>query len=111
MTKKEQRRREWMTRIADYKASGLTMTAWCTANHVTLEQLKYWTRTLKKIAAATDTASGSPRFIPVSVSESASSRMSASPLVVQIGHASISLQSGFNPKLLREVVKALSETC
>jgi len=110
MTKKEQRQREWMTRIADYKASGLTMAAWSTANHVTLEQLKYWTRKLKKITV-NDTASTSPRFIPVSVTESVSPRIPPSSLVVQIGHASISLQSGFDPQLLREAVKALSETC
>ncbi len=108
MTKKDQRRREWMTRIADYKASGLTMAAWCTANLVTLEQLKYWTRKLK---ASIDTASEAPRFIPVSVAESVSPRISTSSLVVHIGHASISLQRGFDPRLLREAVEALSETC
>jgi hypothetical protein len=109
MTKKDQRQREWMTRIADYKASGLTMLAWCTANHVTLEQLKYWTRKLKKIAS-NDAAPPSARFIPVSVAESVSPRISAS-LVVHVGHASIALQKGFDPQLLREAVEALSETC
>ncbi|MDQ0057840.1 IS66 family insertion sequence element accessory protein TnpA, partial [Paenibacillus harenae] len=29
MNAKEQRRQDWHTRIADYRASGLTMKAWC----------------------------------------------------------------------------------
>lgn len=111
MTKKEQRQREWMTRVADYRASGLTMAAWSAANHVTLEQLKYWTRKLKKIASL-DSFATTPRFIPVSVAEPVSPRKSASSLVVQIGQASITLQSGFDPQLLREVAKVLcEETC
>lgn len=109
MTKKDQRQREWMTRIADYKASGLTMAAWCIANHVTLEQLKYWMRNLKKIASI-DAVSPTARFIPVSVAESVPPHNSAS-LVVHVGHASITLQKGFDPQLLREAVEALSETC
>lgn len=32
--------------IEAYKASGLTMVTWCSANQVNLEQLKYWTRKL-----------------------------------------------------------------
>ncbi|CAM4430565.1 IS66 family insertion sequence element accessory protein TnpB [Paenibacillus alkaliterrae] len=109
MTKKDQRQREWMIRIADYKASGLTMAAWCTANHVTLEQLKYWTRKLKKVASR-DASPETVRFIPVSVAESVLPRISTS-LVVHVGHASITLQKGFDPQLLREAVEALSETC
>lgn len=52
MTTREQRRREWVTRIADYRSSGLTMTAWCTANHFSKEQLKYWLRKTKEDSAS-----------------------------------------------------------
>lgn len=110
MMKKEQRQREWTTRIADYKASGLTMAAWSTANSVTLEQLKYWVRKLKNITIV-DAASQVPRFIPVSVAGPVTPLQTASSLVVQVGHASITLQRGFDPQLLREVTKALSELC
>ncbi|WP_397344732.1 MULTISPECIES: IS66 family insertion sequence element accessory protein TnpA [Paenibacillus] len=41
MNAKEQRRQDWHTRIAAYRASGLTMKAWCSANHCSVEQLKY----------------------------------------------------------------------
>jgi hypothetical protein len=39
MTTKEQRRQEWIARIADYKTSGLTMSSWCAAQHVTKTHL------------------------------------------------------------------------
>ncbi|CAM4245448.1 IS66 family insertion sequence element accessory protein TnpB [Paenibacillus alkaliterrae] len=96
MTKKDQRQLEWSTRIADYKASGLTMTAWCTANQVALEQFKYWKRKLKPIAS--DMVSPTASFIPISVAESVPPH-SASSLVVHVGHASITLQKGFDPQL------------
>jgi hypothetical protein len=44
MTPNEQRRQEWSERIVNYRTSGLTMPAWCTANGHTLDQLKYWLR-------------------------------------------------------------------
>ncbi|UZP80945.1 hypothetical protein MF628_07440 [Paenibacillus polymyxa] len=34
MNAKEQRRQDWHTRIAAYRASGLTMKALCSANHL-----------------------------------------------------------------------------
>ena len=37
MNKKDLRQPEWTTRIVEYKASGLTMADWCSANGVTLE--------------------------------------------------------------------------
>lgn len=109
MTKKDQRQREWTVRIADYKASGLTMAAWSAANHVTLEQLKYWIRKLKKISPINKTSSTN-RFVPLSVSEPSSSFYTSS-LVVRVGRASIELQKGFDPQLLNEVVEALSSSC
>ncbi|WJQ81091.1 IS66 family insertion sequence element accessory protein TnpA [Brevibacillus brevis] len=42
MNAKEQRRQDWYVRIEAYRASGLTMKAWCTANQCSVEQLKYW---------------------------------------------------------------------
>ncbi|WP_438350435.1 IS66 family insertion sequence element accessory protein TnpA [Paenibacillus sp. FA6] len=42
MTKKEQKHQEWNMRIADYKANGLTMSAWCQANQLTKEIVPYF---------------------------------------------------------------------
>ena len=109
MTKKDQRHREWLSKVADYKASGLTMAAWCVANDVTLEQLKYWTRKLKKVAS-TESSPSSSRFIPLAVTESIPHSPSSS-LAVRVGPASITLHEGFNPQLLREAAAALRDLC
>jgi transposase-like protein len=100
MTNKERRQQEWMTRIADYRASGLTMAAWCHAHSFSIEQLKYWIRKMK-------TTSPSPRFVPLTTTTDEES--SVSSLIVHIGKARIELRAGFNPQLLREVVQALDD--
>jgi hypothetical protein len=108
MTKRAERQNEWTKRIAAYKASGLTMAAWCNANQVTLEQLKYWTRKLKNIASPDPVSTA--RFIPVTVTEPVAP-YAAALLVIHVGPASITLQKGFDPQLLREAVEALSPSC
>jgi hypothetical protein len=109
MSLKEQRQYEWEVRVSDFKASGLKMTHWCAANHVDLEQMKYWIRKFKN-AAISSTLSSAQTFIPLTAIDSAT-RTGTSSLVVQVGLASIELRSGFDPQLLREAVAALSRSC
>lgn len=106
MSPKEQRQYEWEVRISDFKVSGLKMTHWCAANHVDLEQMKYWIRKFKK-SSALSTISSSQTFVPLTAIEPAI-RTGSSSLIVQVGFASIELRSGFDPQLLREAVEALS---
>ncbi|MBU8763807.1 hypothetical protein KM868_09895 [Micrococcus luteus] len=103
MTNAEQRQYEWTERIRDYRASGLSMSAWCEAQGLTLHQLKYW---LRKIDSS-QPCSSSPSFIPVTVSP----RSSSSSLTLRIGPASLDVQTGFSPELLRQVVQALEALC
>lgn len=46
MSRKEQRRKEWIARVADFQASGQSMQSWSNQNHVSKDQLRYWLRTL-----------------------------------------------------------------
>ena len=41
MSTKEQLRQQWAERIAEFRTSGMTMAAWCSANHCSIDQLKY----------------------------------------------------------------------
>ncbi|CAM4245472.1 IS66 family insertion sequence element accessory protein TnpB [Paenibacillus alkaliterrae] len=109
LSPKEQRQREWEVRVSDFKSSGLKMTHWCSANHVSLEQMKYWTRKFKTISAIASIAP-SKSFIPLIAIEPAP-RTATSSLVVQVGFASIELHPGFDPQLLREAVEAISRSC
>ncbi|MBW4085838.1 IS66 family insertion sequence element accessory protein TnpB [Paenibacillus sp. S150] len=103
MTKAEQRQYEWTERIRDYRSSGLTMSVWCEAQGLTLHQLKYW---LRKIDSS-QPRSSTPSFIPVTVSP----RSSPPALTLRIGPASLDVQEGFSPELLRQVVQALEALC
>ncbi len=115
MTTKKARRHEWITLIENYKASGLTMAAWCAANQFTLHTLKYWLSKLKGISSSsysTTSKQSSPSvFVPLTVKESRISVSAPSLLVVRIGEASIELRSGFDPRLLQEVVQVLRSSC
>ncbi|WP_159888746.1 IS66 family insertion sequence element accessory protein TnpA [Paenibacillus puerhi] len=108
MSNKEQRRKEWSGRIAAYKASGRTMATWCAANGCTMDQLKYWLRKTKKNPLPAEAPVYSPRFVPLTV---IGQPEAPSSLVVRVGQASIELQSGFDPGLLRSIVLALETPC
>jgi hypothetical protein len=113
MNAREQLRQDWAARIADYKASGLTMAAWCTANQFTKDQLKYWLYKAKNVSSSVPTSSTPPppaRWLPLTVADQ-DAPPSASSLVVRVGQASIELRTGFDPRLLREVVQALAAPC
>lgn len=90
MTNREKRRQEWTVRIADYKASGLTMLAWCAANHCTMDQLKYW---LRKFRSVSSSASSNTRFVPLTVDDQPDAPRISPLLVVRIGQANIELRS------------------
>lgn len=106
MTAKEQLRQQWATRVAEYRVSGLTLKAWCAAQDCKVDQLKYWLYKTKKHASSASFASApAARFLPLSVVGKAES----APLVLCIGPAKIELHAGFDPELLREVVRALAE--
>jgi hypothetical protein len=114
MNAKEQRRQDWHTRIEAYRASGLTMKAWCYANHCSVEQLKYWLYKIKRVSSsATPDPKTSPvQFVPLATTVDPPGNVSPAPsLILHIGEASIELHSGFDPMLLREVIHALTSPC
>jgi hypothetical protein len=110
MDAKDQLRQLWAARIADYRASGLTMSAWCTANQCTIHQLKYWLYKAKNFMPSPSTDS-TLRWVPLAVADRQLKSAISSSLTICIGQARIELQSGFDPRLLREVVQALETPC
>ena len=106
MKKHEATRELWESRIPDYLASGLTMSAWCAANDCTRDQLKYWLNKAKNEATPlTKEANGG--FVPLSVMDPEPPTQQTQPLQLYIGSIRIELQSGFDTQLLRQVVQAL----
>ncbi|MNF62832.1 hypothetical protein D3C84_445180 [compost metagenome] len=107
MTNRDKRRHEWTIRVADYKASGLTMSAWCLANRCSKESLKYWLRKFKNTSY--EPSSHSTNWLPLTITDPSVS--DAPSLIVRIGQASIELHPDFDPHLLRKIVHALEYPC
>lgn len=108
MTKKEERRQKWAERIQHYETSGQTMKAWCDAQGVTKDTLRYWLRTLKPRSARAKTAAP---FVPLALNEPAGTTGGGASLLLQIGVVRVEVRDDFDPKLLREVVAALEPRC
>ena len=69
MTRAE-KRKEWETRIARYRASGQSVREWCAANNVKHERLWYW---LRKAKTKIDTPPEQPiQWLPIEISEASS---------------------------------------
>ncbi|WP_281886237.1 IS66 family insertion sequence element accessory protein TnpA [Paenibacillus sp. YYML68] len=109
MTKKELRRQEWIARVSDYEASGQTMKAWCAEQGVTKDQLRYWLRTLNERTSGKSSGNTSNSFIPLTLSDS--SNPTSSCIIVHAGAARLEVRSGFDAKLLHDVVSALTVSC
>ncbi|MCY9663670.1 IS66 family insertion sequence element accessory protein TnpB [Paenibacillus alginolyticus] len=95
----------WTARIAAYRASGQTMKAWCAEHDLTLHQLKYW---LYKAQRQVQSVPSATAFRPVAVTGGIAATES---LWIHVGAARIDVRSGFEPKLLRDVVAALTPLC
>jgi hypothetical protein len=102
---REEIRMKWEARIAAFHASGEKATNWCKANQVNRRQLYSW---MKKLDASSSASAAVKRasFIPVQVTPEAKPEPS-NCLRIRIGAAVIEVDSGFQPALLREVVRAL----
>jgi transposase-like protein len=98
-------RAQWRQRVADFRASGLSGAAWCAAHQLKEHQLWYWVRRFAD-ETSSQTHVSPVRFLPVEVRESTSP--SQHPLIVRVGQAAIEVHPGFDPSLLRDVVRSLS---
>jgi len=97
-------RSTWQRRIADYKASGLTQKAWCYQNNISCDQLKYWLYKRKPVRK--EEASGFHSWLPVSVLPE-KNEIRSDNLIIKIGDASIDIHSGFDKKLLADILDVL----
>lgn len=97
MTKKPnlELRKEWVQRIADHKAIGLSQAKWCEDNSIKLSSI--WV--LEERIKDQDTEKAKDSWAPV-VIEEAKTASSELLLLIKIGSVSIEVNYGFNPTLL-----------
>ncbi|SFS45287.1 IS66 family insertion sequence element accessory protein TnpA [Marininema halotolerans] len=99
MTRTE-KRKAWEARVASFQASGQSVPPWCAVHEIKEHQLRYW---LKKAESIKATAFSS-QWMPIEVGEHATGA-----LTIRLGAATIEVESGFDPVLLTDVVKVLSD--
>ncbi|MFZ5946097.1 MAG: IS66 family insertion sequence element accessory protein TnpA [Bacillota bacterium] len=97
-------RKEWETRVAEFKASGQSTMEWCASNNIKINQLRYWLRKLKSTDASSVPSAN--QWLSVEISEVPSGN--GNTLTVKVGKAIIEIKSGFDPVLLADVVKTLA---
>jgi len=107
MTKEEmeERRDQWKDRVAAFKESGQSMNAWCKVNVLKVYQLRYW---LEKYDPVEKEVLDS-QWISVEIEQKPVAKDNA--LTIKIDQATVEVKPGFDPILLRDVVKALNITC
>ena len=87
----------WAERIANFKASGLSVPKWCKANGIKPHQLRY--RLKKEEQSFSGEATS---WLPLNLSDE-----TMSPITVRIGSIAIDVPPNFDPEHLSAVVRAL----
>jgi hypothetical protein len=104
---KEEAKDQWKTRVDEFKASGLSQTAWCKTKNINLRTFSYW---ITKFKNNTQQKVKQPNWIALKSNE-IEKKTESSPLTVKIGKAVLEIDTEFDPKLLSDVLKVLNALC
>ena len=89
-------RKAWEARVAEFRASGLSVPKWCEQHGLKPNQLRYW---LKKFSREQERPQ--VQWLPLDLSEPAA-------IAIRVEKAVIEVQPDFDPELLLRVVRTLS---
>lgn len=95
---KQELRRIWSARVTEFKASGQSVPAWCKEQDLKPHQLRYWLRKDRE-------SSKPPEWIPLNLGDSETA------VTLRVGQVAVDVRPGFDPTLLRSVVKTLIDLC
>ena len=101
---REQLRKDWEARVAEFKASGQTTTQWCAANNIKPNKLRYWLRKFK----SDEQSSGSSQWLPVEVDNIHSN---GHAVVIKMGKAVVEVKPGYDREMLFDILRTLSAIC
>jgi hypothetical protein len=108
MTVREELAQEWRERLQDFAASEMTVQQWCDFNRVSPYQYYYWRR---RLAAKTDRATDpvpQGNWMTLNVVDAPPLPATPSGVTICIAGAVIEVAAGFDPAMLRAVVRALA---
>lgn len=94
----------WKKRLAEYKASGKSITAWCKEQGLTEGQYHYWRRKLGSEPTIIDQP---VKWVAVDLNVPAEKERPSDPIAVHIGQFTVEVKSGFDESLLRNIFKVL----
>jgi len=95
----------WKQQVEEFQKSGLRRSAYCEKNQIKVFQLDYWRH---KLAKPTNVSS-KPGWIPLRIKERAAEKSGG--IHLRIGKLEIEVRSGFDRKLLAEVLRAVGLEC
>lgn len=98
----------WKSRVEEFLRTDKTQASWCKENNLAPKTFSYWYRRFKEQLFSIEKPK--VNFMPIKV-ESELIPAPAVPIVIKIGATSIEIKSGFDAKLLSEVVKTLEAIC
>ena len=96
---------EWRERLEDFAVSEMTVQEWCDFNRVAVHQYYYWRRRLNNTQTQPTTTT---QWMPVQIRDNPAPSKPTTPLTIHIAGAAIQVTPGFDPDMLRDVVKALA---
>jgi len=91
----------WEQRLAEHETSGKSITAWCKEHLIRENQFYYWRKKLSKNQV------GDNRPIKWLSLEAEQAKLSPGPIAVHVGQVTVEIKQGFDPQLLRQIVKVL----
>ena len=98
---------QWEARISEFRDSGLSQSAWCKTKKINLRTFNYWFLKSNKAVSQTIKPLNWVSIKTIEMNEAPES----STLSVKIGQAIVEVKSGFDKKLLLNIVEALSSLC
>ena len=97
----------WKQRVEEFENSGQAATVWCREHGLKDHQLRYWRRKFNK-AASKSVSESNLQWQPIEIGQHETSE---SKLEIRVGKAAIEAKSGFDKKLLQDLVVTLAELC
>jgi len=98
----------WRKRLQGFAQSGLSVRQWCQRQGISMNQYYYWRRQLASVAEKAP----DPRWLAVGRLQETPLPSTPGGVRVRIAGATIDLEPGFDPDLLRAIVRALAaERC
>lgn len=103
------KRIEWKAKFDSWKASGLTVAAWCREQGVNIPQMYYWVRNFDDDQASVQQTE--TQWLTVNMKDEPSSNTRQEPVFIHFGTISVEVRQGSNMELLSDVVRVLKNQC